>query len=221
MRSEANWAIGALDRKLTAGGTTADQVVHCTTFLNDLGDLYELDQVWKQKFPDDPPARTLLPVRGQGSPRREGALTHAEGAVLMEIQIRAIRPGHGTERVVVSTGTESLGHQAEGVKADGLLWISGILAGDAGGLRSGESTASQVDYIFSRFDEICRAGGTSLSNLLRVRAYVTEPSDGYLVHGALRHAVPSSPPCVTVNEVRGPLYLPGSTVMIDAVAYAP
>jgi enamine deaminase RidA (YjgF/YER057c/UK114 family) len=221
MRSEANWAMGALDRKLTAGGTTADQVVHCTAFLNDLGDLYELDQVWKAKFPDSPPARTLLPVRGQGSPRREGALTHDDGAVLMEIQVRAIRPDHGTERVVVSTGRESLGHQAEAVKADGLLWLSGELAGDSGGLRSGESTVSQVDYIFEWFDEICRAGGTSLDNLLRVRAYVTNPSDGYLVHAALGDATPGSPPCVTINEVRGPLQLPGATVMIDAVAWAP
>jgi len=221
MRNEANWAMGALDRKLTAGGTTADQVVHCTTFLNDLGDLYELDQVWKQKFGDDPPARTLLPVRGQGSPRKEGALTHAEGAVLMEIQIRAIRPDHGAERVVVSTGKDTLGHQAEAVKADGLLWISSNLAGDSGGLRSGPGAASQVDYIFTRLDEICRAGGTSLDNLLRVRAYVTNPAEGYLIHAALRDAVPSSPPCVTINEVRGPLYLPGANVIIDAVAWAP
>jgi enamine deaminase RidA (YjgF/YER057c/UK114 family) len=221
MRSEANWAVGALDRKLQAGGTTADQVVHCTTFLNDLGDLYELDQVWKRKFPDNPPARTLLPVRGQGSPRREGALTHAEGAVLMEIQIRAIQPGHDAERVVVSTGKETLGHQSEAVKADGLLWISGTFAGDSGGLRSGRSTASQVAYIFERFDEICGAGGTDLENLLRVRAYVTTPSDGYLVFAALRDATPGSPPCVTVNEVRAPLPLPDATVMIDAVAWAP
>jgi enamine deaminase RidA (YjgF/YER057c/UK114 family) len=221
MRSEANWAMGALGRKLFAGGTTSDQVIHCTAFLNDLGDLYELDEVWRREFPDSPPARTILPVRGQGSPRREGALTHAEGAVLMEIQVRALRPGFGAERVVVSTGQEVLGHQSEAVKADGLLWISGILAGDPGGLRTGPNTASQLNYIFSRLDEICRAGETSLSNLLRLRAYVTTPTDGYLVHAALRNAVPDAPPCVTINEVRAPLQLPGATVMIDAVAWVP
>ena len=221
MRSEANWAVGALDRKLTAGGTTSDHVIHCTAFLNDLGDLYELDQVWKRKFPDDPPARTVLPVRGQGTPRRENALTHAEGAVLMEIQVRAIRPGHGAERVVINAGYDTLGHQSEAVKADGLLWTSGIFAGDRGGLRSGTSTASQVDYIFGRLAAICEAAGTSFKNLLRVRAYVTAPTDGFLVHAALRNAVPESPPCVAVNEVRAPFQLPEATVMIDAVAWVP
>ena len=125
MRSEANWAVSALDKKLEAGGTTSDQVIHCTAFLNDLGDLYEFDQIWEQKFPDNPPARTVLPVRGQGSPRREGALTHADGAMKMEIQVRAIRPGHGVERVVVETGSGTLGHQVEAIRAGDLLWISG------------------------------------------------------------------------------------------------
>jgi enamine deaminase RidA (YjgF/YER057c/UK114 family) len=221
MRSEAKWAVGALDKKLEAGGTTSDQVVHCTAFLNDLGDLYELDQIWAEKFPVDPPARTVLPVRGQGAPRREGALTHAEGSVRMEIQVRALRPGHGAERSVISTGSETLGHQSEAVKAGDLLWISGTLAGDRGGLRAGSSAASQIDYLMGRIEAICAAGGTSLANLLRVRAYVTEPSDGYLLHAALRNAFPDSPPCVAVNEVRGPLLLPNASIMIDGVAWVP
>jgi enamine deaminase RidA (YjgF/YER057c/UK114 family) len=141
--------------------------------------------------------------------------------MLMEIQVRAIRPDHGAERIVVSTGRETLGWQSEAVKADGLLWISGLMAGDTGGLRSGESVASQVEYIFGWFDDVCRAGGTSLDNLLRVRAYVTNPTDGFLVHSALRDAAPGSPPCVTINEVRAPLPLPGAEIMLDAVAYAP
>ena len=221
MRNEANWAVDALDRKLEAGGTTSDQVVHVTTFLNELGDLYELDKVWARKFPEDPPARTILPVRGQGSPRLEGALTHAEGAMRMENQVRAIRPGYGVERSIVSTGKEPLGHLSEAVKAGDLLWISGTFAGDGGGLRSGRSTASQIDHILQRIADICVAGGTELGNLLRLRAYVTDSNDGYLIYSALRNAVPKDPPCVAISEVRPPLQLPGATVMMDAVAWAP
>ena len=139
----------------------------------------------------------------------------------MEIQVRALRPGNGAERSVVTTGAETLGHQAEAIKAGDLLWISGTLAGDRGGLRSARSSASQVDYIFERLSAICAAGGTSLENLLRLRAYVTNPTDGYLVYSALRNAVPHNPPCVAVNEVRGPLQLPSATVMLDAVAWIP
>ncbi len=97
---------------------------------------------------------------------------------------------------MITTGADTLGHQAEAIKAGDLLWISGTLAGDRGGLRSAPSSASQVDYILERFSAICAAGGSGLENLLRLRAYVTNPTDGYLVYSALRNAVPRDPPWV-------------------------
>ena len=60
-----------------------------------------------------------------------------------------------------------------------------------------------------------------MANILRLRAYVTDATDGYLVHSAVRNAIPDDPPCVAVSEVRAPLQLPGATVMLDAVAWVP
>ena len=221
IRNEAVWGVEALRRKLEAGGTSLDNAVHCTVLLNEIEDLYELDLIWEKAFGDSPPARTVAPIRGFGAPRREGAKHHRDGSMKMEIQFRSIRPGYGVEKEIVSTGRDWLGREPEAVRAGDLLWVSGQLAVDAKGSPTGHDTAGQLTYLFERLAEICRAGGTTIENLLRVRAYVTDPQETPLVYEALRRAVPKDPPTALVAGVPGPLQIPECTVMIDAVAYVP
>ena len=102
-----------------------------------------------------------------------------------------------------------------------MLWVSGRIAGDGDGLKSGPSTANQLGHIFSRLEKICEVGGTSLRNLLRIRAYLTDVRDTGAVYAALKRAVPSDPPCVAITGVPGPLQWPGATVIVDAIAYVP
>ena len=139
----------------------------------------------------------------------------------MESMCQSIRPGFGVEKEVVSTDAETLSHDSEAIRARPLLWISGQLAGDADGLRTAPDTPSQLAYIFRRLDDICQAGGTTVQNLLRLRAYVTDVRDTYAVYSALKAAVPSDPPCVAITGVPGPLQVPGCSVIVDAVAYVP
>lgn len=220
-RNEANFVFKCLDERLQAAGTSLANAVHATVFLIDLADQYEVDEVWRKWLPDAPPARTVIPVRGLGAPRREGARSHAEGAMKMESMFQSIRPGFGIEKEIVSTGAEMLGHESEAVKAGPLLWTSGILAGDRNGLATAPDTPSQVMHIFGRLAEICEAGGTSLSNLVRLRAYVTDVRDAYGVYAALKAVTSDDPPCVAVTGVPGPLQVPGCSIVVDAVAYVP
>lgn len=220
-RNEASFILQTLETRLRAAGTSLENAVHCTVYLIDLADQFEVDLVWRQRFPSDPPARTVIPVRGLGAPRWEGARTHAEGAMKMESMFQSVRPGFAVEKQVVSTGAEPLGYESEAVKAGPLLWISGQLAGGRDGLHTAPDAPSQLSYVFRRLDEICEAGGTMLANLLRVRAYVTDVRDVYAVYAALREAVPEDPPCVAVTGVPGPLQVPGCSVVVDAVAYVP
>ena len=69
-------------------------------------------------------------------------------------------------------------------------------------------------------DATCKAGGTSIDRLVRLRAFLTDPEEAPLVYGALKKAVPSNPPTVMVTGVPGPFPVPGATVMLDAVAEA-
>jgi enamine deaminase RidA (YjgF/YER057c/UK114 family) len=220
-RNEANFIFRTLAQRLEASGSSLANAVHATVFLVDLADQYEVDLAWRRWIPAAPPARTVIPVRGLGAPRWEGARTHREGAMKMETMFQSIRPGFGVEKEVVSTGADPLGYESEAVKAGPLLWTSGLLAGGRDGLLSAPDAPSQLRHIFGRLAEVCEAGGTSLANLLRVRAYLTDVRDTFAVYAALREVVDSDPPCVVVTGVPGPLQVPGCTVVADAVAFVP
>ena len=122
---------------------------------------------------------------------------------------------------MISTGRNQLSHESEAVEAGPLLWVSGQIAGDEDGLKAEPDAVSQLRFIFSRIEDICRAGGTELSNLLRIRGYVTNLEDSYHVYHILKELVPSDPPTVCITTVRAPLQVPGCSVVLDAVAYVP
>jgi enamine deaminase RidA (YjgF/YER057c/UK114 family) len=221
IRNEAELMVRVLSARLEALEATFDDIVNFTLYLTDLDDLYEFDLVWREATKSDPPSRTVVPAVGMGAPRREGARGHAEGSPKMEAQFRILRPEFNLRRRVVSAGGPVLGQESEATVADGLLWVSGLLAGGPDGMASGPSTPSQLDHILGRLETLCRSAGTSLDSLLRVRAFVTDIDDGYSVFGALKAAVPSAPPTVCIAGVPGPLQVPGCSVILDAVAYVP
>ena len=221
-RSEIRFNLAErLKPRLEYVGSELTNAVHATVYLTEMQDLYEVDRVWREFFPKDPPARTVVPVRGLGSPRWEGARTHADGGTKTEAIFQSIRPDFGAERVVVETGPGQITHESEAVMAGPLLWTSGMIAGDENGLLTADDAASQARYAFSRISALCEAAGTDISQLLRVRGFVTGPEDGYRIYDVLREFVPSEPPCVSITTVPAPLYVPGCRLIIDAVAHVP
>ncbi len=219
IRNEAEFLLTRLETYLSRVGVTLADVVHTTIYLLDIGDYFELDRVWKRRFPENPPARTVVPVRGLGAPRLEAPnLGHQQKAVKMEHLTQSIRPGFGATREIISTGAETLAYESEAIKAGSLLWIS-QLVGPARVGASVPDVREQLEHIFSRLDQICRAGGTSLQNLVRLRAFVTNVQDSYAVYSALKEAVPADPPSVMVTAVPAPLPFPGCSVIVDGVAH--
>jgi len=220
-RNETNFILKTLATRLENARTSLANTVHCTVFLVDLADLYEVDLVWKKFFPTDPPARTVIPIRGLGTPRAEGPSTHAEGAMKMESMFQSVRLSNKTSRDIVSTGATILGHESEAIRAGHLLWTSSLIAGNESGLVTSPDIQSQLTYLFARLRDICEAGKTSLDNLLRLRAYVTNPEDSYAIYAQLKQAVPSDPPAVCITSVPAPLQVPNATVMLDGVVFVP
>ncbi|HLI15142.1 MAG TPA: RidA family protein [Acidimicrobiales bacterium] len=221
IRQEAQYGARVLKRRLDAVGSDVSHVVNYTLYLTDLEDLYEFDLVWRETLGEFAPSRTVVPVRGMGTPRQEGAKGQAQGACKMEIQYRFLRPGFGIDAVPISTGRGVLGHESEAVRAGDLLWISEAVAGDPQRPGPRRPAGVQMAEILERLDETCEAAGSSLRNLLRLRAFVTEPGDAYAVYGAVKKAIPHDPPCVCVTVVPGPLQVPGCTVLADGVAWIP
>ena len=222
IRNECDFLLTRLESYVGRVGATLGDVVHTTIYLTDIGDYFELDRVWKNRFGDNPPARTVVPVRGLGAPRLDAPnLGHADLAVKMEHLTKTLRPGAGMTREVISTGSETLAHEPEAIKAGPILWISQLAAGGPGGLKSAPDARSQLEYIFGRLDEICRAGGTELKNLVRLRAFLADTADAPAVYAALRDAIPCDPPTVLVTSIPSPLPIPGGSMIIDAIAYVP
>lgn len=222
LRNEMTWTIEErLRPRLAVGDTSPEHTVHVSMYLTEIEDLYDLDVVWRETWPEDPPARTVIPVHGHGLPRWEGVKAHADWAMKMESLFQVLRPGLGAEREVVSTGTPQLGHESEAVRGGPLLWVSGQMAADRGGLVTPPHIGAELRHIFGRLSDICEAGGTELANVLLLRAFVTNVQDGYAVYAALREWIPHDPPAVCVNEVPGPLQVPGASVIVDAVVYVP
>jgi 2-iminobutanoate/2-iminopropanoate deaminase len=222
IRNETDFLLTRLNDYVGRVDANLDDVVHTTIYLTDIGDYFELDRVWKKRFGDNPPSRTVVPCLGLGAPRiDEPNLGHADIAVRVEHLTQTLNPGGGGTREVISTGAETIAHEPEAIKAGPILWISQLAAGGPSGPKSAPDARAQLDHIFGRLDEICRAGGTELSNLVRLRAFITDNADAAAIYAALREACPKDPPTVLVTEVPAPLPIPGGSMIIDAAAYVP
>jgi len=216
IRSEAEYGVEVMKTRLAAVGASLTDIVDYTLFLSDLGDLYEFDLVFARALGTHAPTRTVIPIRGLANPRREGAFGHEQGALRMEAQFRCLRPGYGAEKVVVPGPGAGFGYQSAGVRVGPLLWMSSQLTDKE---YQGGGAVREIDNIIEKISTICQNGGTTLANLLRVRALVTGTSDAFAVYAALRKAVPSAPPVVSMIVVPSPLHVGGCSVALDAVAY--
>jgi enamine deaminase RidA (YjgF/YER057c/UK114 family) len=219
-RNETKFNIDALEGTLSAADIDLSAVVHGTFYLVDLGDLYQLDRLWKSAFPDSPPARSVVPVPSLLVPREPDAKTHAENAIRMEWITAAVKVEGGARREAISVDAPTFGHEADAMIGGDLLWTStlvGVDGRDGGDLGVDE----QLDRIFEHAALLCEQGRTSIDQTLRVRAFVLSAAMAENVYAAVKRAIPKDPPCVVVAEVPGPLHVPGAALELDFVVYAP
>jgi enamine deaminase RidA (YjgF/YER057c/UK114 family) len=213
IRNEAEWALEQLSARLAEAGASITDIVNYTLFLTDTGDLYEWDLAWREALGDFAPSRTVIPTKGFALPRAEGAFGHSQGAPRMEAQFRAVVPGARDQRTTVEGPGGGVGHQAAGVKVGSLLWVSAQTA-------EAETPRDEVAGALAGIAEVCATAGTDLSQLLRVRAIVTEPDLAAVVYSALRSAMRGDPPAVTILVTDRPLPEVDRSVALDAVALA-
>jgi enamine deaminase RidA (YjgF/YER057c/UK114 family) len=214
IRSEARYGVEVLRKRLDALGSSLENIVNYTLFLADPADLYDFDETLREALSGSAPTRTVIPARGFANPRREAAVGHDQGAARMELQVRAVRPGYGADRIVVPGPGDGFGFQSAAIRVGPLVWISNQFADED----QRASTAQEVDNILGKIELTCRNAGTSLSNLLRIRALVKEPRDALAVYAAVKRAIPRDPPTVCPIAVGPQMYVSGCSVALDAVA---
>jgi enamine deaminase RidA (YjgF/YER057c/UK114 family) len=212
---QARYILKNLDALLRAAGSSLANVVKAQVYLSDLRDIPRLDVVWREVFPISPPARTIVPVGGFG-----------QAGTRIEVNVVALADGGATrkEPIDVAAARVPRFHEPHAVRAGDLLFLSGLVAADAGGLieqaRVGKNFAGsgprqQWQYIMEQADLICRAAGARLEDAVRIGVFLTDLREHLAMAGARQATWPESPPASTTVQVPGPLYVPGCTLLVD------
>jgi enamine deaminase RidA (YjgF/YER057c/UK114 family) len=212
-----------LERNLEACGSSIRDVVHATIYYSHPRNLAEIEEAWREWFPEDPPARTLIPFMGIGVRDCDP-----------EIALIALKKGGATQKqsVMADGVPEPIGHEPHAVKAGDLLFFSTQVAGDGNGLCAGGRrddnypwyglpARTQMSYILDNVSQICEAAGTRLDNVCRRQAFHTDFAWFAESIDAWASQFPKDPPASTTIEIGGPLHVEGALFLLDLIAYCP
>src|SRR5262249_41967158 len=124
IEKQTDYVLQKLEKIAQAAGTSLDRAVKAEVYIGPPTDFAGMDRVWKQWFPNNPPARIVIPYMGLGGKgsRVEIALTLlASDATLKR------------ETIETSAAPPPLGHEPQAVKVGNHLFISTQMAFDAKG----------------------------------------------------------------------------------------
>jgi enamine deaminase RidA (YjgF/YER057c/UK114 family) len=209
---------------LALAGAKLEDVVHAQVYLTDREDYSAFNEAWSRHFGAAGPTLSIVPCIVHGLAPHDGKI---------EINVIAAKPGSAASKRHIDAGVATaFRHQPQAVKAGDLLFISALMAIDDGGLvRSAvvdprqpyftSSPKSQAECIIDNIARLCEAGGTSLSNVVRVLLFHTDIAEFYQVYKVWERRLNGRPLPFAAIEVPGPLPVPGATVMMEAWAYAP
>jgi enamine deaminase RidA (YjgF/YER057c/UK114 family) len=213
---------GRLKPGLEAGGSSIKNAIKAQVYLTDINDLPEFLDVWNSHFGDNSCALTVVATKGL-------ALLESK----IEINVLGVRDSGNIKKQIVdhmASAAMRLGPAA--VRAGDLLCLSALYAADnEGAIPAARNSAAlrhfgapaqhQMRAILGVADDICKAGGTSLANVVRAHHFV---GDLDVVYPALRiwHDKLSGAP-VPFGAVRtpSPMAIPGCDIIMDMWAYRP
>ena len=196
--------------------------IKAQVYLTNIDDLPEFLDVWNGHFGSSPCALTVVATKGL-------ALLES----IIEINIFGVRDDAKTKKQIVEHKPSQhmrLGPAA--VRAGDLLCLSALYAADADGAIAPVRNSAGLKYfgagaqhemraILAAADEICRASGATLDNLLRVNHFV---GDLDLVHPALRiwqQKRVGLPIPFGAVRTPSPMPIPGCNIVADMWIYAP
>jgi enamine deaminase RidA (YjgF/YER057c/UK114 family) len=206
---------------LKASGSSLANVVRADIYLTDMKDFYEFEEIWMKYFPEDPPARTFIPVKRLGPED-----------CIVEINMIAVRDGSSLSKETIrAEGVPQPDvHHPHAVRAGDYVFISGMYATDFGeGLAPearinpnlpwfGSFSKKQTEYILKDMDAVCRAAGTRLENIVWMQNFFTDPRDFHPSSEVWQAHFPNDPPAALIGQVQTPQLIPDCTIMMDAVA---
>jgi enamine deaminase RidA (YjgF/YER057c/UK114 family) len=207
-----------------AAGTSFDRAVKADVYIGDPSEYGGMDKVWKRWFPNNPPARCVIPnmgLNGKGS-RIEIALTLLANDSSVKI-----------ETIKTDKAPKPFSHEPQAVKVGNLLFLSQQLPCDENGSLIPEGARNpnfpfyglpaqeQMRYMLKNVAAICEAAGTTLQNVVHRTCF--HDSGEHFAEAMQEWAshFPERKPCSTTLIIGGPLVVPGAHTLLDLMAYVP
>ena len=208
-----------LEAYLEAGGTSLKHCVKAQIYLSYMEDYHAFQEVWRDYFGDNPPATTVVPVKGMGIHESR-----------VEINVVAVTPDGSVKPQVINGAANAtpLGHEQQAVRAGDFLFLSGLVGVDDGGRVPGElspqafpyfgsSAKAQMRLIIDKARAICAAAGSDLTSIARAQIFYTDFRDLAPSMEAWAEAFPNDPPALTLIEVHDRLPAPNATMLVDFI----
>jgi enamine deaminase RidA (YjgF/YER057c/UK114 family) len=225
IESQTEYVLQKLERIAETAGSSLKRSVKATVYISSPEDFAGMDRVWRRWFPENPPARVVIPYMGLGGMGSRVEIAMKLLANDSDLQI---------ETVETSDAPEPLGHEPQAVKVGPFLFFSTQMAFDSSGALAeetrrhpefpwyGQPAKRQMRYMLENVATISQAAGTSLENLCRRQAFHDDftwfaetMEDEWASH------FPGDKPASTTLRIGGPLVVPGAHVLLDLIGYIP
>jgi enamine deaminase RidA (YjgF/YER057c/UK114 family) len=225
IETQTEYTLQKLERIAEAAGSSLRRCVKATVYIGHPNDFYGMDRVWKCWFPENPPARVVIPYMGLGG---------MGSRVEIAMKLLANDSPLTIETVETSDAPEPLGHEPQAVEAGDFLFFSTQMAFDSRGNLADETkrhpefpwyglpAKQQMRYVLKNVAAISEAAGTSLENLCRRQCFhddFTYFSETMQEEWASHF--PGDKPASTTLRIGGPLVVPGAHFVLDLIGYAP
>jgi 2-iminobutanoate/2-iminopropanoate deaminase len=116
---------------------------------------------------------------------------------------------------------EPISHYTDAVRAGSLLFVSGCIAVDDGGLLvGGDDVVAQTRQVFHNIGSVLAAAGAGFGDVVKVTVYLTDVDDRVAINPVRKEFFGATRPASTLVEVSA-LAVPGAKVEIEAVALLP
>ena len=225
IRRQTEYQLKKLQLIAESAGTSLENMVKAAVYIPDPNDFVGFEEVWKYWFPNDPPARCVVPYMGLGG--RGCRVEIAPKCLAGDAKITK-------ETIETSDAPEPITHEPQAIKAGDFLFLSGQMAADEKGaakegLREpgfpyyGNPGRMQMEYLMKNVSAICEEAGTSVDNICNricfhddFNNYFQESIDAYF------EFLPEGKRAASTTLASGgPLLVPGCHFLLDMIGYVP
>jgi 2-iminobutanoate/2-iminopropanoate deaminase len=122
------------------------------------------------------------------------------------------------EEIRVPGQAEPISHYTDAVRVGELLFVSGCVPVDPGGLLvGGDDVVAQARQTFANLAAVLEAGGSSFADVAKVTIFLTDVDDRPKINPVRQDFFGDARPASTLVEVSR-LAVPGAKIEVEAVA---